>query len=712
MDIFVSVNALPNGDGSFEKPFKDLNAAKEYVKTLTDDNIVVNIMGGRYFFDETLRFTKEDKPCIYRAYDDNSVIFDGGIIINPDDVKRVKDMETLDRIIENSGRENMCEVDLSKYIPGELFPYGEKGFRKAILPSGNELFINKKAYSVSRYPKKEYIKLGKVVDEGSVPHKGDFSCRGGIIGYADSRIEKWKNADNAYIYGFLKNGYADDTIKILKIDADKHKISLANPHMFGIDSTMTETRWKILNLLEEISQQGEYYIDIAEKKLYFYPDCDLENALIQLSVLGTPILSFLNASNIIFDGIIFENSRSSGVYIERGENIVIKNSIFRNLGTVGIQIGMGSNDHGCGKWQETDKGITFYDNKNHMEPVSEQVGNLSNHIYCMAALDGHAGKNHKVSGCEIYGTGAGGIYLGGGNRKKLIPSGNMVYNTHLHNLNRTISTCAPAITLWGVGNIVSHCEIDDLPGNAIIINGNDHLIEYNKIHDVIKEISDGGAIYMGRDQSEVGNKIRYNFIYDIKNPHSYDMYGFTAIYFDDFAIYNEVYGNYFYDIVQKGRYFFATVHWNCGGQTSVANNIFIDCTPGPDPNSYSNSYKVMHEKPLSQMRVHTIDEEDLHGVDVTSDIWREHYPYLYDTYVNNYDHTTVQYNNFVCNGMYHSFVDENPSHLNFKLRDDFYMKSKYADNVVDRVRGIYGERVDFEMLDFDKIGMIRNEVKV
>ena len=116
----------------------------------------------------------------------------------------------------------------------------------------------------------------------------------------------------------------------------------------------------------------------------------------------------------------------------------------------------------------------------------------------------------------------------------------------------------------------------------------------------------------------------------------------------------------------------------------------------------------MHTDEIFIKRI-TAKPDDLRGVDICDDIWREHYPYLYDTYVNNYNHTSLYYNNFVCSNQYQNFVDENPSHLNFKLKKDSYLKSKFAANVHDRVRGIDGEKVMFEVIDFDAIGLIKEK---
>ena len=110
------------------------------------------------------------------------------------------------------------------------------------------------------------------------------------------------------------------------------------PHLPGFKADKF-TSWFAVNLLEEIDIPGEYYIDSENEMLYFYPKECIDNALIQISVLDSPIVVMEDASNITFDGIVFENSRCSGVYIDNGENCIIKNCIFRNLGTVAVQIG-------------------------------------------------------------------------------------------------------------------------------------------------------------------------------------------------------------------------------------------------------------------------------------------------------------------------------------------------------------------------------------
>src|SRR5699024_8874218 len=110
-----------------------------------------------------------------------------------------------------------------------------------------------------------------------------------------------------------------------------------------------------------------------------------------------------------------------------------------------------------------------------------------------------------------------------------------------------------AVNMMGCGNRITHCEMHDLEGYAIYFYGNDHYIAYNRIHHVLKELSDAGAIYSGRDMSQCGNVIEKNFIYHIRNPKK-DALGVCGVYLDDYMIYNRIYGNYFYDIVSDGSF--------------------------------------------------------------------------------------------------------------------------------------------------------------
>jgi hypothetical protein len=244
-----------------------------------------------------------------------------------------------------------------------------------------------------------------------------------------------------------------------------------------------------------------------------------------------------------------------GIYMEKGRENRIEDCVFRNLGMVAIMLG---------------KGIYTPNGLQHMvtgEPASRMIGSLYSHLYSNTTFDREAGYGHIISNCHIYNTGSGGIILGGGNRLTLEKGNNQVVNCRIHDFNRIERSYKSAINIDGVGNIIRNCEISDCPGSAILLHGNEHLIEYNNIHDAVKEGDDMGAIYYGRDPSEFGNKVRNKFFHHLGNDHGY----LVAVYHDDGACGMEVYGNVFYKAGKRASLI-------GGGNDNVyRNNLFIDC---------------------------------------------------------------------------------------------------------------------------------------
>ena len=107
---------------------------------------------------------------------------------------------------------------------------------------------------------------------------------------------------------------------------------------------------------------------------------------------------------------------------------------------------------------------------------------------------------------------------------------------------------------------------------AVGIKGNEHILEFNEVHNVCRETGDVGAIYMGRDWTERGNIIRFNFFHDIYTAHTH---GARIVYLDDFASGTTVFGNIFYN-VQRG------VFVGGGRDNTVENNVFVGCKQAVD----------------------------------------------------------------------------------------------------------------------------------
>lgn len=691
--VFVSLLGNDSNSGSCDQPLLTL---KEAINRLGNDGGEIFVREGRYRFFETLEIIGKNNVFI-KPYDNEKVFFDGGVVIPNERIKKLEDEDIKSRIINKSILENVYTADLSG-LGIEFEKYSNIGFYRCTKASSTELFINSKPQSIVVYPKEGQAPYPlKTVEKGSVPGEEDFSKKKPVIRYEDERCSLWKNAKEALITGIFNLPYAHDTIGIEKIDTENKTFTLNSPHYFGFEDH-DYCYWRVLNLLEEISEKGEYYIDCENEKLYFIPEENVKNALIEVSSLGEPLIAIENSQNITVEGFVLENSRYSAVYIEGGENCLVKNCIIRNIGTIGVQIGKGFHDYEDGEISEN------------ILPCGEmplmqkrKLGGFQVELYHFAAAEFDGGKNNGIDGCEIYSIGSGGVVLNGGKRKTLENAGNFVQNCKIYNANRTDKTYKAGIHILGCGNRISHCEIFDMAGFAVYLHGNNHLIEYNNIHDSVKEVADSGAFYMGRDISEVGNVIRYNYFHHLKS--SVDAsWGICAIYFDDCSGFNTVFGNYFSHIDDDN---FGVIFWNRGNETSVSNNVFFDCKLPIKPNGYcaKGVRKVLLSEDTLQHKRAFAKKDDFIGVDITTDVYKNAYPYLYALYDGTYSPGSNVWRNITVKNKERDFVDYKNG--DYTLKDTVGVFSWPQHEVYDTVRGIEDGIVRFEKIDFKKIGIQR-----
>jgi hypothetical protein len=180
-----------------------------------------------------------------------------------------------------------------------------------------------------------------------------------------------------------------------------------------------------------------------------------------------------------------------------------------------------------------------------------------------------SGTDSGATGCDIYGTAGGGIALDGGDRKSLTPARLFADNNHIHGYGRWDRVYQPGILLGGVGNRASHNLIHDAPHMAIGFSGNDHVIDFNEIHDVCFESNDAGAIYAGRNWTMRGTRISHNYFHHIQG---FENRGCVGVYLDDQFSGTEISGNVFFKVTRAAMI-------GGGRDCTIANNLFVDCVP-------------------------------------------------------------------------------------------------------------------------------------
>ena len=512
-------------------PFRTLERARDRIRELegraaTTEPVAVIVDEGVYTFDRSFTLNERDggapgAPVIYQARPGKKVILSGGPSVAPDTLGPVNDPAIRERL-DPEAREHIVQADLRAL---QITGLGEFPIKYQGAPAVPELFFNNERMTLARWPDKDWTTIARIIEPGACPRTGDKRTHGGIFEYAGDRPARWSTAGSVWLHGYWCYDWHSEVIQVKDIDLRKRQIELAAPAVYSVrQGNPSPRRYYALNLLEDLDRPGEYFIDRAAGKLYFWPPEPLADARIALSTLKTPIISLKDASNMVLRGFVVEASLGNGIEISGGANVRIEACEVRNTREIGITVS--------------------------------------------------GGAKHTIEACDIHDTGTGGIVLSGGDRRSLTPAGHEAVNNHIWRFSQLKLTSSYALRLDGVGNRGAHNLIHDAPHQAIGIGGNDHLFEYNIVHHVCMATDDCGACYKGRNPSCRGNIVRYNFWHDIGSPMGH---GNAAIYFDDGDGGDTVFGNVFFRCGEPGKGSFGTVFSHGGHDNLAENNIFIEC---------------------------------------------------------------------------------------------------------------------------------------
>lgn len=514
--FYVSASGDDSGSGSEHRPLATLAGARNKIRNLKSQGITAPVdvifNSGTYCFDNTTSFTADDSGTegnviTYKGADGADVWFTGAHSIDFSAAHTVTDTTMLSRLKENV-RDKVVEIDLSK----QNFPYtmSDENTRATITQLYDtyehpELYLNGEEQTLAQWPNgdSEYANFtydgsGTSASNNKIVYSGDEPSSWTAASANDWWIGGYLNYD--YVYTRFPGVSVDSANRKLTVGINTNFSSLSITDPSATTDTATSKRWKAFNLPEEIDTPTEWYLDKNTMKLYYYMPHTTSGSTLEISLLKDDMISLVGTNYIGFENINFEKTRGNAVTTTNVKNISVKNCKFENIGVDAFSAkGTVTAASDASYWQ-----VQFL----------------------------NAAYNCEVSDCKFNNVGGHAIVVDGGNVDTLTSSNNIIKNNLLYKCSQKIRGYE-AILVKGCGNTIENNNISRCPFQAIRSYGNDHIIRYNEIYDVIRDTDDVGAIYCGRNTIQRGTKISYNYIHDLQGTYTASFGHKTAIYWDD-----------------------------------------------------------------------------------------------------------------------------------------------------------------------------------
>jgi hypothetical protein len=348
--------------------------------------------------------------------------------------------------------------------------------------------------------------------------------------------------NHPHLHGYFVEDFSDRYLNISSVyaknatDASLTVGAAPTPQKVG-------ARFYALNLLSELDEPGEYYIERSTRTpeaaarfgmLYFYPPVGFAESKQPAFVsAATNVISLApNTSHITFGGLRIEHSRSTAVV----PAITPSDPAWWPANPLAMA---------TSGWIQN---ITF--------------------TKCVIANTGQGGLVlERCNGCtvddsEVYGVGGTGITVSGGNHKTLARSDNLIKNCSIHRYARWSRAYKPGLQWAGVGNSFIGNRVFDAPSQAVVgggneavcgtchrdhkdnlqcsnsfevsddqaaCGGNDNLWSGNYFANISWEVSDAGGFYScgqsGTGFTTRGNVVRDNVFENVRSHVSHPNQG-------------------------------------------------------------------------------------------------------------------------------------------------------------------------------------------
>lgn len=553
--------------------YRDLSSALE-AAAKTDrqkKQVIITLKDGVYETDKTVTLDSklsgsEKFPLIIKAENKGGAILEAG---KSAEGTKITSKDKFYSRFPSSVKEKIYKIDLSSMknvtLGTRLMQYPNMGgFDASSYGSWLDISYDGEMMQEARFPNIGTVKVAANSADAQV-----------LLSDENIDAAKWVFDDNVRFVAMDPNGYMffggilsgyNPTTK--KFGLSMHAIGTTELRM----DVSVGSRLSFRNAPEFLDQAGEYFTDLENRCIYFYPPDEAFTHEVRLMSMRTPVISFDKASNIILDGITVQNAGETGIVVSESRNCTIKNSTVRNVSGSAVKILSSS-------------GIT-------------------------------------VENSTVHDVGLVGIHLSeGGNYRTLASSGNVVKNCNIYSLGSLSQVAGKGINLSGeTGTHIVNNRIHDVTHEGVFLDDSTAcLIERNEVYNAVNDTYDAGAIYAGGSRYKgVGNIYKNNYIHNIRLSEDAAGGAVIGLYWDDQISGQTAIGNIFADnafgmLVGGGD-------WN-----TISNNIFYKSNASMTFDNRGEGWQKSIDGGAMALRH---DDE----VGAGNTIWDKTYPYTKKVY--------------------------------------------------------------------------------
>jgi len=461
-ELFVAPGGRDSSPGTADEPFATVSRARDAVRQkiaaeLTAD-VSVRIAGGTYFLSEPVVFGPTDSgtaeySITYTSADERATILSGG--------RRITGWK---RAAGDLWTAELPDVAAGKWRFRELFVNGQRATRARIPNRSAEdscwrLVDAEISEDLSRHT--------LTLPPGTVRPWGELAGVEAVV------LKNWATLHK----------------RVEAVDAATGVVTLRGPHVkyFGGNRPRAGGGCFFENSPEMLDEPGEWYLDRRTGVLSYWPLAgqDMNRAEAIAPVL-THVLEIAGTTQRPVRNVHFRGLAVMHAHLPLPpEGHHGRQAAFR-YGASGVTGGLP-----CAvRWSHAE-GCSF-------------VGGQIAHTGGSGIGLSEGCRRNRLEGNRVFDVGGNGINVGGPNLQRLIPQENRIANNRVHDCGAIYyGACA----IWGgftQRTVIEHNLVHDHPYTGISIGwqwnptptaAREYTVRHNHVHDVMREVCDGGAIY-------------------------------------------------------------------------------------------------------------------------------------------------------------------------------------------------------------------------